>query len=635
MPAAHLSMSDQVGEDLVRETRERILREGAFPELSHLVLMGIVAVIVYPHVPQGLLAAWALAIAAACGVRARRRQRLANREYTSGERRLTRTTTTALAIAWGAGAGLFARWVPFADLALVFVVLTGLVAAAVSTFAADRKGFRYFLAGIVVPLVIGVLVAGQLTQSHVIALLLIGLFSLVMSIAHQRGYASLVQQAITNVELAASEERAARERARLNALFASAPVATVVVDEEGRVRDANPRFQMLFGYTTEEVKGRSLNDLIVPQSELHRALRLDETVRGGEMVVIEGPRRCKDGRLVPVRASAARVEGAGAPGQFVLYEDISDEIAARAVLNEAKEAAERVAQMRSAFLANMSHEIRTPMNAVLGLAELLLDSDLTGEQRRSLNLIQSSGETLLTLLNDILDLSKIEADGLHLESVAFDLRRLVESTVNLLGAKARERKIELVADIPSSVPEQVRGDPTRLRQVLTNLVGNAVKFTHEGEVVVSARPVSEKDGKATVRFSVRDTGIGIPEEQREAIFQPFSQGDVSMTRAYGGTGLGLTISQRLVRMMGGTLELKSEVGRGSEFGFEITLAAEEAPPAPLPTPRAVRLSGLRMLVVDDNKSNRNVVRGLLFAAGVTVDEAADADEGVSAMKAAA
>ena len=635
MPPARLAMSDQVKEALVRETRERIVREGALAEFSHLVLMAVVVALAFGTVPRLLLAAWAVVIALACLMRAYRRRRLVTHEYTPHERALTRLVTTTLATAWGVGAGLFSRWLPFADLALVMMILVGLVAGAVATFAPDRRAFRYFLAGIVVPLAAGILLAGHVDQVRVVALLLVGLFTLVMLITQQRGYTVLVQQAVTNVELAVSEERAARERARLDALFASAPVATVVVDEEGRVRDANPRFQVLFGYTHEEILGQPLNDLIVPQPELHEASKLDETVRGGATVVAEVQRRRKDGQLVQVRASAARVEGVGEPGLFVLYEDISDEIAARAAMKDAKESAEHVAQMRSAFLANMSHEIRTPMNAVLGLAELLLDTELSPDQRRSLNLIQSSGETLLTLLNDILDLSKIEAESLQLETVPFDLPRLVDSVVSLLGVKARESKIELLADIPSSVPEQVRGDPTRLRQVLTNLVGNAVKFTQAGEVVVAVRQVAEQDGRATLRFSVRDTGIGIPESQRQSIFQPFSQGDLSMSRKYGGTGLGLTIAQRLVELMSGTLEVKSEVGRGSEFYFTVDLAVEAAGPVPMPAAGTVQLSGLTMLVVDDNASNRRVVRGLLFAAGVTVEEAADAAEGLAAMQRAA
>ena len=635
MPPARLAMSDQVKEALVRETRERIVREGALAEFSHLVLMAVVVALAFGTVPRLLLAAWAVVIALACLLRAYRRRRLVTHEYTPHERALTRLVTTTLATAWGVGAGLFSRWLPFADLALVMMILVGLVAGAVATFAPDRRAFRYFLAGIVVPLAAGILLAGHVDQVRVVALLLVGLFTLVMLITQQRGYTVLVQQAVTNVELAVSEERAARERARLDALFASAPVATVVVDEEGRVRDANPRFQVLFGYTHEEILGQPLNDLIVPQPELHEASKLDETVRGGATVVAEVQRRRKAGQLVQVRASAARVEGVGEPGLFVLYEDISDEIAARAAMKDAKDSAEHVAQMRSAFLANMSHEIRTPMNAVLGLAELLLDTELSPDQRRSLNLIQSSGETLLTLLNDILDLSKIEAESLQLETVPFDLPRLVDSVVSLLGVKARESKIELLADIPSSVPEQVRGDPTRLRQVLTNLVGNAVKFTQAGEVVVAVRQVAEQDGRATLRFSVRDTGIGIPESQRQSIFQPFSQGDLSMSRKYGGTGLGLTIAQRLVELMSGTLEVKSEVGRGSEFFFTVDLAVEAAVPVPMPAAGTVQLSGLTMLVVDDNASNRRVVRGLLFAAGVTVEEAADAAEGLAAMQRAA
>jgi len=635
MPAAPPVLNEQVKDALVRETRERIVREGATAEISHLVLMGVVVVLGVSVVPPVLLAVWGAAIAMLCGARAVLRRRLITHPYTRLDRRHTLVVMTALGAAWGVGAGLFSRWMRFGDLALVMMILTGLVAGAASTLAADRRAFRYWLGAVEIPLTAGLLLSGAGTERHLVALLLIALFTIVMLIIHQRGYTGLVQQALTNAELAASEERAARERARLDALFASAPVATVVVDVEGRIRDANPRFRALFGYGLDELRGQPLNDLIVPVSELNHARELDETVRGGETVVIEVQRRRKDGRLVPVRASAARVEGVAESALFVLYEDISEEVEARRALQQAKEAAEKVAQMRSAFLANMSHEIRTPMNAVLGLAELLLDTELSADQRRSLTLIQSSGETLLTLLNDILDLSKIEAESLQLEAVPFDLPRLVDSTVSLLGVRARERAIELLADIPSSVPEQVRGDPTRLRQVLTNLVGNAIKFTEQGEVVVSLRLAGERDGKAVVRFAVRDTGIGIPEKQRQSIFQPFNQGDLSMTRRYGGTGLGLTIAQRLVSMMGGELEVRSEEGRGSEFSFEIELVADTGLPAPMPAPGAVPLSGLRMLVVDDNQSNRRVVRGLLFAAGVTVDEAAGAEEGLEALRRAA
>src|SRR6266699_3460395 len=220
---------------------------------------------------------------------------------------------------------------------------------------------------------------------------------------------------------------------------------------------------------------------------------------------------------------------------------VSEEAAKRAeaVMREARDLAERVARARSAFLANMSHEIRTPMNAVLGFVELILDTELTTEQRRALELVRSSSEALLTILNDILDYSKIEAEHLELESIPFDLSKVVHATASVLAVRAREKHLELLADVSPEVPHGVRGDPTRLRQVLTNLVGNAIKFTEQGEVVVSVTTAGVEDGRTRVRFGVRDTGIGIPSKQRVAIFDEFTQADASMTRRYGGTGLGL------------------------------------------------------------------------------------------------
>src|SRR6266852_6187491 len=260
---------------------------------------------------------------------------------------------------------------------------------------------------------------------------------------------------------------------------------------------------------------------------------------------------------------------------------VSEEAAKRAegVMREARDLAERVARARSAFLANMSHEIRTPMNAVLGFVELILDTELSVEQRRALELVRSSSEALLMILNDILDYSKIEAEHLELESIPFDISKVVHATASLLAVRAREKHLELLADVAPEVPRGVRGDPTRLRQVLMNLIGNAIKFTEQGEVDVSAS-VARRDGDgAAVQFRVRDTGIGIPEEQLGTIFQEFTQADASMTRRYGGTGLGLAISRRLVALMGGELAVTSEVGRGSEFSFTLTFPVEAAPQA--------------------------------------------------------
>jgi two-component system sensor histidine kinase/response regulator len=636
MADAHTPLDREVRAALVREARERIQSEGPIAEIGHLAVAAVVVLLVIGSVPRALLVGWCAVMVAATLYRYNVRLRIRARGYDGASRLAFLLTVGTVAVTWGLGAALFAQWLPFEDVALLLVILSGLLAAATATLAADRLGFRIFLLGTVLPPIVGI-AAVELGRTRLLAILLIVTYGAAMFILHERAHRALLERLATHVRLAASESREARERAYRDALFDSAPVAIVVADEQGIVRDANPGFEALFGWTAAEARGRALNDLLVPSGEVGRAEQLDQSVRSGKPVTIEVERRHKDGRLVPVRASAARVEGAPAGGGegagelFVMYEDMAEELRARRALEEAKNAAERVAQMRSAFLANMSHEIRTPMNAVLGLTELLLDGELAAEQRRSLTLIQTAGESLLTLLNDILDLSKIEAESLQLESIPFDLWRLVDQIVSLLAIRAREKGVELATDIDAAVPEQVRGDPTRLRQVLTNLIGNAVKFTQEGEVTVSLSAAPAEGGRARIRFAVRDTGIGIPAEQLAAIFQPYSQADATTARRFGGTGLGLSIARRLVGMMGGTLEVASEVNQGSEFSFTIELPVEAAAPFPLPGAGAVPLEGLTMLVVDDNESNRRIVREMLGTAGVAVEEAPEAEAALAAL----
>src|SRR5947207_12884857 len=313
---------------------------------------------------------------------------------------------------------------------------------------------------------------------------------------------------------------------------------------------------------------------------------------------------------------------------------VSEEAAKRAeaVMREARDLAERLARARSAFLANMSHEIRTPMNAVLGFVELILDTELTQEQRRALELVRSSSEALLMILNDILDYSKIEADHLELEAIPFDVSKVVHATASLLAVRARERHLELLAEVTPEVPRAVRGDPTRLRQVLMNLIGNAIKFTEQGEVVVSVTTALAADDVVQLRFAIRDTGIGIAPEHLGSVFREFTQADSTTTRRYGGTGLGLAISQRLVRLMGGEITVTSEVVRGSEFSFTLPFPAEVA------APRAAGLAtlcGRRMLIVDDNQTNRRILRDMLATEGIKVDEASTAGEGLEAIRGAA
>jgi PAS domain S-box-containing protein len=325
-------------------------------------------------------------------------------------------------------------------------------------------------------------------------------------------------------------------------------------------------------------------------------------------------------------------DAAGAPHEIVgAWLDITDRRQSEQAMAEAKEVAERLARTRAAFLANMSHEIRTPLNAVLGLTELVLDTDLSSYQRRSLDMVRSAGETLLSLLNDVLDYSKIEAEQVTLESIPFDLRYLVESTAGLLAVRLLDRPVELLSDISPDMPHMLQGDPTRLRQVLTNLVGNAIKFTTQGEVVLSAITERAPAGQCRVRFVVRDTGIGIKPEQLTSIFEEFTQADASMTRKYGGTGLGLSISKRIVGLMGSELVVTSELGKGSEFSFTLTMPVEESQPATVSIGSA-ELKGRRMLIVDDNATNRRIVRDMLTAAGVSVEEAAGAETGIAELR---
>jgi two-component system, sensor histidine kinase and response regulator len=322
--------------------------------------------------------------------------------------------------------------------------------------------------------------------------------------------------------------------------------AFVGMDSAGRIIDWNVQAENMFGWSRAEAVGRILSKTIIPP--VYRGvyeLEIQELLTSGQAVTLskrfEIAASCRDGREIPaeITISAMRLDQSHHFAAFV--RDLSERKRFEQDLREAKELAEGANQAKSTFLATMSHEIRTPMNGILGMTALVLDTNLTTEQRENLGLVQLSAESLLSIINDILDFSKIEAGKLELESIPFDLRESLGETMKALSFRAHQKEIELIYEVPPEVPEALLGDPGRVRQILINLVGNAIKFTEHGEIVVTVNEQSEAPNVTCLHFAIRDTGVGVPTEKQERIFEAFSQADGSMTRKYGGTGLGLTI----------------------------------------------------------------------------------------------
>ena len=404
----------------------------------------------------------------------------------------------------------------------------------------------------------------------------------------------------------------AESRERNRAIIDNMVDGAIHIDREGNLVSLNRAAERIFNWPSAELRGQSIIRLLAPRS--HARL---EGVLGGQSskssaqsfmdrtYELIGMRR--DGAQFPLYLAISQVQTGGYPVFTAIVRDLTETRRQMAELEEARDHAMAADRAKSQFLAVMSHEIRTPMNGILGMLDLLRDGSLSQQQHEFLDTAEKSSNMLLNIINDILDLSKIEAGKLDLQDIEFDLRTSIEEVTSLVASNARDKPIEVASFVERDVPAQVRGDPYRIRQVLLNLMGNAIKFTHEGEVVAHVSAKRDGEEGLLVRVQVRDTGIGIKPQVAETLFQPFTQADASTTRRFGGTGLGLVISKRLVNLMGGEIGVHSTAHKGSTFWFTVRLGRSQNPPQH--TERD--LHGVRVLIVDDNATNRLILENYL------------------------
>ncbi len=433
-------------------------------------------------------------------------------------------------------------------------------------------------------------------------------------------------------------ERTHRREQILTSTLSSISDFAYIFDRAGHFLFVNQPLLDLWGITLEEAVGKNFVDFVDP-ADLSAQLQgqVQEVFKTSKRLTDEISYTNPDGRFGCYEYIFSPAFGADGSVEFVAgcARDVTERKRTEVELRAAKDAAESANKTKSEFLANMSHEIRTPMNGILGMTDLMLDTDLTADQREKLGIVKSSANALLTIINDILDFSRIEAGKLELDPIDFNLHDTLRDTAKGMAWKAQESGLELIVDVSADVPEILRGDPGRLRQILVNLLGNAIKFTPQGEVVLSVtKETAATEDDVVLKFSIRDTGVGIPLNRQESIFEAFTQADGSTTRTYGGTGLGLTISSQLVQLMGGQIMVESETGRGSTFHFRARFGAVKAPSNVPMVSETVKMRDLPVLVVGDNATNRALLKEILGGWGMVPTLAASVSEGLAALRVA-
>ena len=441
-------------------------------------------------------------------------------------------------------------------------------------------------------------------------------------------------------EQALAEQALVRSNSLLSTVWDSANDSMRLTDQNGMVTRVNEAYSRFTGLSKDQLENQPFWIIYPDEAQPQiRASYLDRFQRGVLTGIAEHTVTLHNGRTYRIQLSNSQVHTPQGIWILTAWRDITERTEAEerlratlADLERATQESEAANRAKSTFLANMSHEIRTPMNGVIGMTGLLLDTDLTTEQRDLAETVRASGEALLTVINDILDFSKIEAGKLAIESLAFDLRLVMEDVSEMLAPKAEDKKLDVILQYPSHLPRHFIGDAGRIRQVVTNLVGNAVKFTERGNILIEVECEIENARSARMRVSVHDTGCGIPEEKIGVLFQKFSQADSSTTRKYGGTGLGLAISKQLVELMGGSIGVRCSLGEGSTFWFTLPLELDTHPQA-APVPVA-DLRGLRALIVDDNEVNRRVLHDQITSWGMRSESLSSSDKVLDVLRAA-